>query len=218
MAGRSRRLAEAARQAEQTRHELGSELRRARMAAGMTLSESAHPLGWSRQRAARVERGALTTSLDDAARYAVMFGLRFRARVFPVGAPLRDVAQLASTRRFRGRLGAGWEVTLEAPLPIPGDLRAFDLLLTSGGLRVYVEMITRLTDAQAQIRSLQLKFRDAGTPGARLVVVVSDGVRNREALLAVRDLLAGDFPLRARAAWAALAECRDPGGNAILLI
>ncbi len=199
MTGRSRRLTDAARWAEQTRQELASELRRARMAAGMTLAQSAQPLGWTRQKAAHVERGALPTTLDDAVRYASVLGLRVRCNAYPVGAPLRDLAQLGVIRRFRGRVGAAWDVTLEAPLPISGDLRAFDMLLRIGALRTYVEVITRLTDAQAQIRALQLKLRDVGAPGARLLVVVSDTAHNREALSAVRDLLAGDFPLSGRA-------------------
>ncbi len=189
------------------------------MAAGMTLAESGLPLGWSRQKTARVEGGrGRGTSLDELIRYASVLGLRVRARAHPIAAPLRDVAQLAVTRRFRSRIAPAWRVTLEAPLAIPGDLRAFDLLLGLGAVRIFVEVITRLTDAQAQLRSIQLKLRDGGVPAGRLLIVVAESKHNREALRAVRDLLADEFPVPGRALWAALAEGRDPGGNAIVVV
>jgi len=219
MANRSRRLAEARRLADQTRQELAQEFHRARMAAGMTLSESGQPLGWSRQKAARLEGGKINgTSLDDVIRYASVLGLTIRARAYPVAAPLRDVAQLAVTRRFRSRIAPAWRVTLEAPLDIPGDLRAFDLLLRLGTVRIFVEVITRLTDAQAHLRVIQLKLRDSGAIGGRLLIVVAESKHNREALGTVRDLLADGFPTPGRAVWRALAEGRDPGGNAIVVV
>jgi hypothetical protein len=218
MANRTRRLAEAARVADQTRRELAEEFRRARMNAGMTLAECAHPLGWSRQKASRFEAGRVDTAgLGELIRFASVLGLRLRVRAYPMGAPLRDVAQLAVTRRFRARLGDAWRVTLEAPLGIPSDLRAFDLLLRRDGTRIVVEVITRLTDAQAQVRALQLKHRDGDSRGP-LLIVVAESKRNREALRFVRQLLADDFPIPSRTVWEALADGRDPGGNAILVV
>jgi hypothetical protein len=218
MANRSRRLTEAARFAEHTRRELAEEFRQARMRAGMTLAECARPLGWSRQKASRVEGAGLgATSLDELMRYASVLGLRLRVRAYPVGAPMRDVAQLAVTRRFRARLGDRWRVALEAPVGIPGDLRAFDLLLSRGDVRIFVEVITRLTDAQAQLRALHLKHRDCAAAG-RLLLVLAESKHNREALGAIRDLLDDAFPIPSRLVRVALAEGRDPGGNAILVV
>jgi len=188
------------------------------MTAGMTLAECAHPLGWSRQKASRIEAGLLESAgLGELIRYASVVGLRLRVRVYPVGAPLRDIAQLAVTRRFRGRLGDGWQVTLEAPLGMPGDLRAFDLLLRRDETRIVVEVITRLTDAQAQLRALQLKHRDGGIGGS-LLILVAESKRNREALRFVRPMLADDFPIPSRLVWEALTDGRDPGGNAIVVV
>ena len=211
-------LAEAGRFAEQTRRELAEEFRRARMTAGMTLVDCAQPLGWSRQKASRIEAGRLdTTGLDEIIRYASVLGLRLRVRAYPIGAPLRDVGQLAVTRRLRERVGDAWRVTLEAPLGIAGDLRAFDLVLRRGATHVFVEVVTRLTDAQAQIRALRLKHRDAAGNGP-LLVVVAESKRNREALRFVRQLLADDFPVPSRLVWEALEDGRDPGGNAIVVV
>jgi hypothetical protein len=188
------------------------------MAAGMTLSESGRRLGWTRHKASRVERGqVMTLSLDAAVRYASVLGLRLRVRAYPLGAPVRDVAQLAATRRFRSRLGEEWHVTLEVPLAIPGDLRAFDLVLHRGAVRIYVEVITRLTDAQAQLRAIHLKHRDSGG-GGRLLVVVAESKHNRHALGAVRGLMCDEFPVSSRLVWAALAEGRYLGGNAIVVV
>ena len=201
MANRTRRLAEAARFADQSRRELADEFRRARMNAGMTLADCAHPLGWSRQKASRMEAARIETArLGELIRYASVLGLRLRVRAYPVGAPLRDVAQLAVTRRFRARLGDAWRVTLEAPIGIPSDLRAFDLLLRCDETRIVVEVITRLTDVQAQLRALQLKHRDGGICGP-LLIVVAESKRNREALRFVRPMLADDFPIPSRLVW-----------------
>lgn len=205
--------------AERTRRAVGEEYRGARIAAGMTLTQAGQPLGWSRQRAARLERGRIAcASLDDMILYASVLGLRLAARAFPAGAPLRDVGQLAVTRRFRARLAQAWRVTLEMPLPIRGDLRAFDLLLRRGEVRVFVEVITRLTDAQAQLRALHLKWRDGAGGAGRLVVILADSKHNREALAGVGDLLADDFPLSTRALMGALARGRDPEANGIALV
>jgi hypothetical protein len=218
MASRSRRLTDAARFAEQTRRELADELRRARTSAGMTLTESGRPLGWSRQKASRVEGPRIGSArLDELVRYGSVLGLRLHIRAYPIAAPLRDVAQLAVTQRFRGRLGGSWHVTLEAPLDIPGDLRAFDLVLRKVDARVFVEVVTRLTDAQAQLRALQLKHRDGGRAGS-LVVVVAESKRNREALRLIRPMLSDNFPIPSRIAWEALTAGRDPGGNAIVVV
>jgi len=88
--------------------------------------------------------------------------------------------------------------------------------LSRDDVSVAVEVITRLRDVQAQIRAAHLKWRDFDAN--RLVVVVAQSHANRTALRSLGDLLAADFPVGPRAAAAALAEGRDPGGNAIVVV
>ena len=91
-----------------------------------------------------------------------------------------------------------------------------DILLISGHLRIVVEVITRLADAQAQIRAAQLKARDLDA--TRLVIVLAATHANRDALNSVRDALGRAFSLDTRGVMAALAAGRDPGRDAIVLL
>jgi hypothetical protein len=152
----------------------------------------------------------------DLARHAAAVGLRLHARLYPAGPPIRDAAQVALLDRFRRRLAADWRVKLEAPLPIQGDQRAWDMLLWSGGLTIGVEAISRLRDVQAQVRQAQLKRREAQV--RRLVLLVAATHANRRALAAADALIRSDFTLGTRAAFAALAVGRDPGADALILL
>jgi transcriptional regulator with XRE-family HTH domain len=197
--------------------ELGSELRNARLARGLRQADLAQGLRRSRFHVSRVERGYLANlGVLDLARHGAAVGLRLRARFYPTGAGLRDAAQLDLLRRLRLRVGNRWRWQLEAPLQIPGDLRAFDALLTRGDISVAVEAITRLRDAQAQLRAAALKQRDGQV--SRLVVVVRATHHNRVALGSAADVLATTFPLNTRATLAALAAGEDPGENGIVLL
>lgn len=165
----------------------------------------------------RTERGDRGSSgLADLARYGAVVGLKFHARFYPAGGGLRDAAQLELLRRLRARIGDRWRWQLEAPLNISGDLRAFDALLTRPEATVAIEAITRLRDAQAQLRAANLKQRDGNVP--RLVLLIKGTQHNREALASAADALATTFPLGTRATLAALSEGTDPGDNGIVLL
>jgi transcriptional regulator with XRE-family HTH domain len=197
--------------------ELGAELRDARISSGLHQVDVARAVGVSYARISRVEHGHLhSLAIVDLARHGAAVGLRLRARFYPTGAGLRDAAQLDLLRRLRARIGDRWKWQLEAPLPIPGDLRAFDALLTRGDTTVAIEAITRLRDAQAQLRAAALKQRDG--QATRLVVVVRATHHNRAALTSAADLLATTFPLTTRTVLAALTAGDDPGDNGIVLL
>ncbi len=221
MTGRVRRVTEAQRTAARHLRDVGGEIRRARLAAGMAQAQVGARVGWARQRVARVETGSVAgVPLADLAELATVVGLRLQVRAFPAGPPLRDVAQLAATVRLRERISPAWHLALEVPVRIAGDLRAFDLVLREQrtGVTVCVEVITRLVDAQAQVRAVHLKWRDGAPPGARLAVILADTPANRRALAAVRELLRDELPLDGRAVLAALRDGRDPGGNGVALV
>lgn len=195
----------------------GEELRRARRAAGLTLQQVAGALGVARSTTMRIERGqdpGVHTHL--LARHAAAVGLRVRINVFPAGAPLHDAGQLALIRRFRGRIGdiGQWEV--EVPIPIPGDRKAIDAVLTLPTGRIGLEFVTRLTDAQLQIRSATLKRRDAGLD--RMVLVVQATTANRRALRALLPAVEGAFPLETRTILHDLERSRMPASDGIILL
>ena len=104
----------------------------------------------------------------------------------------------------------------EVPLPIPGDKRAWDRLLT--GIRsevsIGIEAETRPTDMQELQRRIALKKRDGGVD--RVILVLADTAWCRQ-LVRLNDLT-DTFPIPAKVALKALAEGRDPGGDATVLI
>jgi transcriptional regulator with XRE-family HTH domain len=222
VSNRTRRADEAGRAGERLEEKLGRELRLARLTSGLRQSDVARVLGVSHTSIGRVERGIASLGIADASRHAAVVGLRLYARFYPTGSGLRDAAQLDLLRRFHSRIGDRWTWQLEAPLNIAGDPRAFDALLTrpptpsSPTLTVAVEAVTRLRDAQAQLRAANLKQRDGGAQ--RLVILLSASHANRTALRSAADILATTFPLGTKATLTGLAAGIDPGANGIVLL
>jgi transcriptional regulator with XRE-family HTH domain len=217
MPNRIRRVDEAAIAGRRLQTQLAAELRDARLAAGLRQVQIARAMGCSGARISRIERGLLRNlSVAQLALHASAVGLRLSARLYPASGGLRDSAQLGLLRRLRARIGDRWSWQLEAPLDIPGDLRAFDAVLTGASTTIAIEAITRLHDAQAQLRAVTLKQRDGRV--ARLVVLVAANHHNRAALASAADVLATTFPLGTRATLAALGRGEDPGDNGIVLL
>ena len=148
--------------------------------------------------------------------HAAAVGLKLSVKLFPLGGGIRDAAQARYIAAFVARVGRPWRVTLEAPIPLPGDLRAVDILLTSERARIAVEVITRLADLQAQIRAAQLKARDIGA--TRLILVIAGTHANRNAIASARSALLSSFDLDSRRLLADLAAGRDPGRDGILML
>lgn len=197
--------------------DLGVELREARLARGLRQVDVARAVGKSHARVSRVEGGRLKDlAIADLARHGAALGLRLHARFYPQAGGLRDAAQLDLLRRFHTRIGDRWSWQLEAPLNIPGDLRAFDALLTRAGTTIAVEAITRLRDAQAQLRAATRKQRDG--QATRLVMLIKASEANRAALSTAADILTTSLPLTTRTTLAALTAGNDPGQNGIVLL
>ena len=79
-----------------------------------------------------------------------------------------------------------------------------------------VEAETRVADAQALIRRLQLKVRD--DPHGQLVLLVSDTRANRLAMGTIRTGLGEVLLLDTRATLAALASGRRPRAGGIVVL
>ena len=196
---------------------IGEQFRTARLVRGLTLREVAAAIGSSASEISRRELGRSSRLTGEKlAVHAAAIGLRLSVNLWPVGGGVRDAAQARHVAAFVARVGRTWRVLLEAPIRIAGDLRAVDVLLIRGEVRIAVEVITRLADLQAQIRAAQLKARDIGA--TRLILVIAGTHNNRRALQATRGSLADAFDLDTRRVMADLARGADPGRDSIVVL
>jgi transcriptional regulator with XRE-family HTH domain len=191
------------------------ELRRARQAAGLSQSFVGEAAGCSRQRIGHLETGRITDPGPIMlSRYASVVGLELGLRAFPGGSPMRDAGQLATLARFRALIGSAWRVRTE--IPIGGDRRSIDALLTNAHGSIAVECVTRLLDAQAQVRSILLKADAARV--STVLIVLADTRWNRRALVDTAPTLDPAFPLRRRVVLRCLRTGEVPTQNGLLLV
>lgn len=193
---------------------LGGELRTARRTSGLSMENVGGTCGLSRSQVDRIERGAVEApSLDSLTCIAAVVGLDLVIRTFPRGDPIRDAGHARLLERFRQRLHEGLSFRTEVPLPIVGDLRAWDAVVGGSGWQVPVEAETVIDDGQALQRKLALKLRDGGFD--HLILLVADTPRNRAALEAMPM---SAFPATARAILGALKEGRNTGASGLVIL
>jgi transcriptional regulator with XRE-family HTH domain len=200
-----------------------TELATARLNAGLSQEAVASAAGLSRPQYGRIERGRSPhVSIRAVARLGAVLGLEASLKFYPVGDPVRDAAHLALLGRLQGRCHPSLSWRTEVPLPISGDRRAWDAMIgrlasPSGGLKSSgVEAETHPRDVQALDRKLALKERDGGVD--RVLLVIADTRHNREFVRAHAATLRVRFPVDQRVALRAIADGRDPGGNALILL
>ena len=146
------------------------------------------------------------------ARWLPPSALALRIATYPQGQPIADRVQLLLLAAFRDRLpqSLGWRT--EVPLPVAGDHRAWDAVITPPEGWTALEGISRLGAVDATIRRAKLKLRDDPRI-ERLVLVVLDTTRNRAALTAAAPAIRDDFPLDTRAVLTALEVRSRTGGE-----
>src|SRR5262249_16423991 len=88
----------------------------------------------------------------------------------------------AGPRTAAPRASSGLRWRTEVPLPIEGDLRAWDAMITGPRWRVAVEAETVIEDVQALERKLSRKQRDGGID--HVMILIADTHRNRRAVAA----------------------------------
>lgn len=210
-----RAMATARQRARRLLIQIGTELRSARVARGLSQRAVAAAAGISQTQLSRVERGLYpAVSVETLLRVGVAVALDVSLRAFPAGEPIRDAAHASLLARFRTVVGEAWSWAAEVPLPIPGDRRAWDRLLRGASVVIGIEAETRPTDMQELQRRLALKKRDGQVDRLILVLPNSDWCRRLIQLNDIESL----FPVPGKVTLRALAEGRDPGGNAIVLV
>jgi transcriptional regulator with XRE-family HTH domain len=219
MATRERPADRGRRRCRESLHRVALDARRARIGAGLSQREVALAIGVSHSKVGRFERSGNQRSLEFVGALCAVVGLDLGIRAYPVGDPIRDRAQLALLERLRGRLHPTLRWRTEVPLPIPGDLRAWDAEVRApkpNRWRARIEAETRIADGQALERRLALKLRD--DPGGHLILLVSDTRANRAALRSIAAGFHDVLPLETRAILSALTAGRDPGGSGVVIL
>jgi hypothetical protein len=165
---------------------------------------------------ARAERGDPgTLTIDLLAVVAPVLGLQLSASLYPDGDPVRDRGHLALLGRLRRRVPDHVRWRVEVPMPIAGDLRSADAVVTLPAGDVLIEAETRLDDVQAMQRKASAKMRDLGA--IRLVILAAD-TRHNQRVLREHPEVRERFPIGTRQCLSALARGRDPGGDALVIL
>jgi transcriptional regulator with XRE-family HTH domain len=135
-----------------------ADLGAARRAAGLSLEQVASMSHIAGSTAGRIESGFIRDpDLRILASLAATVGLELRLRAYPNGDPIRDAGQQRLIQRLRLRLHPDLSWRTEVPLPVEGDLRAWDAVVRTTSWRVAVEAETVLEDIQSVERRLALK-------------------------------------------------------------
>jgi transcriptional regulator with XRE-family HTH domain len=208
---------EAARRAKYQMDQVVRDLRARRLMAGLSLSAVAAALGCSRQLVAKWEQRALAPRPIRLAAWGATLGLDISIRAFDAGSPLRDAGQLRLLGRARHAVGTRWAWRTEVPVTSnPLDRRAIDAVLTAPRGSVGLEAITRLVDAQAQVRAALLKQEASGVD--RMILVLADSRHNRAAVREGAATLRPAFALATRAVLRALRRGELPKTNGTILV
>jgi transcriptional regulator with XRE-family HTH domain len=197
---------------------VAGEIRKTRIAGGWSQETVATAAGISRAQLQRLEKGSLAQpTLHALCRASWAVGLKVSLTQHPTGERLRDTPQLRLAEAFLQIPASPITARREVPLPIEGDLRAWDMLISDGRAVAFVECETRLGDLQALARRLALKQRD-DPRGVVLILVVRSTAHNRRVLAAHREALRAQFPLDGASILRALRAGRLPGASGILMI
>jgi transcriptional regulator with XRE-family HTH domain len=198
--------------------ELRRQVRDGRHDRGLSLRDVGRAVGLSASEVGRIERGLVPLDVVRASTLLAVVGLELSVRAYPTGQPIRDRAHAALLDRLRSRLHAGLSWRTEVPLPIPGDLRAWDAVIRTGpriapGWALAVEAETRPRDIQALERRVALKMRDSGIEA--VILLLADTQHNRQLMRAHRSFVDG-FPVPGSRAMELLGAGVFPGGSAVV--
>lgn len=161
MTSRCGPIARAARIAAEDEATVRAEISRSRRGSGLSQESIGRPCGLTRSQVARTEAGSRRTTIRELACLGAGVGLDVRFKAYPAGDALRDAGQQRLLERLRTRLHPALRWATEVPLPIEGDLRAWDAVIRGDGWRLAVEAETMLDELQALERR-RLKRRDGG--------------------------------------------------------
>jgi transcriptional regulator with XRE-family HTH domain len=198
---------------------LGNEIHEARLQCGLSQESLAKAAGMSQAKVSLIERHLRAgASIEDFARLLAVVGMELSARAFPGGPRVRDAAQRRLLDKLRVRTHANLRWTFEVPMPISGDQRAWDAVVSGPGQsRVAIEAETRLRDIQALQRRVALKRRD--DPSIDSVVLLVAGTRgNRLVMHDEGAALSADYPMAGRRILELFGEGVVPDASGVVML
>jgi transcriptional regulator with XRE-family HTH domain len=217
MATRQRATDRGAELARRLVQDFGRDARDARRRASLSLQAVSRAVGISHGHLSRIERGLVPgLSIHLASRLAAVVGLDLSLRTYPGGTRIRDIGQVRLLQRFRVTIAEAIPWRTEVAVGSAGDLRAWDAILSVGGVRIGVEAEVHVHDWQALDRRIALRRRDTGIE--RVVLVLADTRHNRAVLRSVGPEILANFPVSARQALLALRAGEPPGGCTVVLV
>jgi transcriptional regulator with XRE-family HTH domain len=194
-----------------------TELRKTRLAEGISQRAMATSLKWSQSRYSEFERDLLEPTVVDIARAAALLGLRPSLALHQDGEPLHDTGQLKLIARFTALLAPAWLVKIEAPFPTLGDLRSWDVLIRLGtAYRAGVEAETRLRDMQRLVRRIRQRELHGGVD--HILLVLSDSRYNRPHADELRVALGQHYATPTQTLTGALRAGEPLPGSGVLLL
>ena len=215
MAQRDGPISRASRTARDDQDRVRAEIDRARRSAGLSLADVGRACSMSRMMVKRILDGVRPATPIELAVLGAAVGLEIRVRAYPAGDPIRDAGQQRLLARLRAVVPETVRIRTEVPLPVAGDRRAWDAVLSGRTWRAAVEAETVLDDIQAVERRLALKARDGDI--AVVLLIVAATPRNRRALRAAPLAFSG-FSRDSRTTLAALRRGDEPHESALILL
>jgi transcriptional regulator with XRE-family HTH domain len=195
--------------------DLATELREARLAAGLSQRAVAEAAGLTQSKVSETELARRFRRFDEASRHAAVLGLRLSVKAYPQGSPVRDAGQLRLLGRLRVQVHRTFRWRTEVLIGGLGDLRAWDVQLGGpGSIGIDAEM--RLRDIQATQRRCETKWRDSGVD--RVLLVVAATIHNRAVLREHRVALSSTFPADTAEVMRSLRRGEVPPRNGIVIV
>lgn len=198
-----------------------TELRVARVGAGLTQRQVAVRAGVSQSVVADAERGDPGLSLAVRCRLAAATGHELALKLYPTASiPLRDSGQMRIAQAIASAAGSPWQPRFEVPTG-PGPMRAADMVLESPDEVVHIEIERALVDFQAQLRGAEIKRTSLAAHDprpVRLVIALPARAATRRVMTVHAGVIKRALPVSSRSIWLAIRGGRRVGGDGVLFV
>lgn len=199
----------------------GTELRLARVTAGLTQARLAELAGVSQSFVSLVEHGRRHADWPTACGLAGAAGHDLSIRLFPARTiSLRDSGQFQAVARIASEAHESWHSQMEVAVA-PGDQRAADLLLVRPDEVLHIEVERALIDFQAQLRAAQQKrtllLQSFDRP-VRLLIAIPGTRTARKLVETVRPGIRAALPRTSAQAWIAIRSGAPLGADGLLFL